>query len=274
MNRAKVFLIGHAAALGKRIAARIGEEIAKVPEAKTGPKKLDTAHGKRPGRKDAMPSGMQRARYQRLAAAKPKLIARRENAVLLPLATCDEFTLYERAGRSTAQWRSLKLERRPRQAGRKNNWWLGWNGERLSHNADSRELRSRRFQTRLRANERTTTFTSCTTSLAPGSRSPSGTGPPATCRFYAHDTAERPTINPGRGIVENSIGKHRRAARSAVEATGQSAMADLSPPLGEGRKLDFGAVRSVDDPCQRPMASLPRASGPCKVLPGFGWRGL
>jgi N6-adenosine-specific RNA methylase IME4 len=54
--------------------ARIGEEIAKVPKANA--RRRITAQGKSSaGRKDAMPSGTQRARYQKLAAAKPELKA-------------------------------------------------------------------------------------------------------------------------------------------------------------------------------------------------------
>lgn len=54
--------------------ARIGEEIAKVPKGKPGPKGLVTAHGKQfNNRKNAMPSGTSRARYQKLAAAKTQL---------------------------------------------------------------------------------------------------------------------------------------------------------------------------------------------------------
>jgi N6-adenosine-specific RNA methylase IME4 len=51
--------------------ARIGEEIGKVPKAGN----RFTAQGKSASRKDAMPSGTSRARYQKLAAAKPKLKA-------------------------------------------------------------------------------------------------------------------------------------------------------------------------------------------------------
>jgi len=59
--------------------ARIGEEIAKVPKARgpggtKGTKTAITAQGKS-SRKDAMPSGTQRSRYQKLAAAKPQLKA-------------------------------------------------------------------------------------------------------------------------------------------------------------------------------------------------------
>jgi N6-adenosine-specific RNA methylase IME4 len=54
--------------------ARIGEEIAKIPKANA--RRRFTAPGKSSSsRKEAMPSGTQRARYQKLAAAKPKLKA-------------------------------------------------------------------------------------------------------------------------------------------------------------------------------------------------------
>ena len=42
--------------------------------------------------------------------------------------------------------------------------------------------------------------------------------------------------------------------------TGHGAMADLSPLLGEERKSDFGAVRSVDDPDRTLMSDSVR---PC-----------
>ena len=54
-----------------------------------------------------------------------------------------------------------------------------------------------------------------------------------------------------------SIAKENPNNRSVISAlslrpilarTGHGAMADLSPLLGEERKSDFGAVRSVDDP--------------------------
>jgi hypothetical protein len=52
--------------------ARIGEEIAKVPKAtrphRPGDKKLPGAVNSKKGRAEAMPSGTQRARYQRVAA--------------------------------------------------------------------------------------------------------------------------------------------------------------------------------------------------------------
>jgi N6-adenosine-specific RNA methylase IME4 len=57
--------------------ARIGEEIAKVPKRSGGDRKskLPRAVNSKPGRKEAMPSGTQRSRYQKLAAAKPNLKA-------------------------------------------------------------------------------------------------------------------------------------------------------------------------------------------------------
>jgi N6-adenosine-specific RNA methylase IME4 len=59
--------------------ARIGEEIAKVPKGRgpggvKGSKTAITSQGKS-SRKDVMPSGTQRARFQKLAAAKPELKA-------------------------------------------------------------------------------------------------------------------------------------------------------------------------------------------------------
>ena len=57
--------------------ARIGEEIAKVPKAthKGGPKKQSPAQGKSVGREATGLAHTTRARYQKLAAAKPKLKA-------------------------------------------------------------------------------------------------------------------------------------------------------------------------------------------------------
>jgi hypothetical protein len=55
--------------------ARIGEEIAKIPKASGRPTKNITTAGKNNSRKEAMPSGTQRSRYQKLAAAKPELKA-------------------------------------------------------------------------------------------------------------------------------------------------------------------------------------------------------
>jgi hypothetical protein len=61
-------------------------------------------------------------------------------AELVLLAINGPFTLYEREGCSTAEWRSLKLVRDPREEGKKNNWWLGWNGARLARNTDTKKL--------------------------------------------------------------------------------------------------------------------------------------
>jgi hypothetical protein len=69
-----------------------------------------------------------------------KLAARKENAELIPLAARNGFTLYERKGRSSDRWLSLKLVRDPRKAGKKNNWFLGWNGTRLARNTDTKKL--------------------------------------------------------------------------------------------------------------------------------------
>ena len=60
---------------------------------------------------------------------------------LTPLATVGDFVLFERRDRSTSEWRSLKLVRTGGDAvKRKRNWYLGWNGERLSRNADTAHL--------------------------------------------------------------------------------------------------------------------------------------
>jgi hypothetical protein len=58
-------------------------------------------------------------------------------ADLIPLAG---FTLFERQGYGRGVWRSLKLVRAPPQAGTKNIWWFGWDGERLSNSTDSKLL--------------------------------------------------------------------------------------------------------------------------------------
>ena len=50
------------------------------------------------------------------------------------IAKRDGFTLYERPDRASPPWRSFKLVGR---TGRKRNWWLGWNGERLARNSDT-----------------------------------------------------------------------------------------------------------------------------------------
>lgn len=90
--------------------ARIGEEIAKVPKAvnRTGPKKQFTAQGKKLGRADAMPSGTSRARYQKLAAAKPKLktIAKRlreQGKDATPTAVVRELTQGDKKERRAAR---------------------------------------------------------------------------------------------------------------------------------------------------------------------------
>ena len=61
---------------------------------------------------------------------------------LIPLTSRGRYTLLERAGCSSNGWLSLKLERRPRLAREKNNWFFGWSviGARLSRTTDSRLL--------------------------------------------------------------------------------------------------------------------------------------
>jgi hypothetical protein len=48
------------------------------------------------------------------------------------------FVLFEYS--SADGWRNLKLARSPQVRGIKSNWWLGWNGERLSRKRDARVL--------------------------------------------------------------------------------------------------------------------------------------
>jgi hypothetical protein len=52
------------------------------------------------------------------------------------IASALGFTLYATHRGDFGEWRNLKLERRPAHGG-KNNWWLGWNGERLARRKDS-----------------------------------------------------------------------------------------------------------------------------------------
>jgi hypothetical protein len=64
----------------------------------------------------------------------------RTRRTLIPLATCDGFTLFERKGCSTAQWLSLKLVRSPPEPRTPNSWYLGWNGARMARNTDAVKL--------------------------------------------------------------------------------------------------------------------------------------
>lgn len=77
---------------------------------------------------------------QASVAVAAMLIAPKERAELLPLATCGSFTLYERAGRSSAVWLSLKLVRTTAAKAPKKNWWFGWDGKRLSNSSDCKKL--------------------------------------------------------------------------------------------------------------------------------------
>jgi hypothetical protein len=47
------------------------------------------------------------------------------------------FTLFLRPDSSRNGWLSLKLSANRRDHGRKRNWWLGWNGQRLARNHDA-----------------------------------------------------------------------------------------------------------------------------------------
>ena len=94
--------------------ARIGEEIAKVPKAvnRAGPKKQITAQGKKLGRAEAMPSGTSRARYQKLAAAKPNLKAvakrlREQGKDATPTAVVRELTQGDKKERRAEREREL-----------------------------------------------------------------------------------------------------------------------------------------------------------------------
>ena len=93
--------------------ARIGEEIGKVPKAAGRPSKILTAQGKnKPARADAMPSGTSRARYQKLAAAKPKLKAiakklRAEGKDATVTAVVREITYGSKAERRAAREAAL-----------------------------------------------------------------------------------------------------------------------------------------------------------------------
>ena len=46
----------------------------------------------------------------------------------------------ERVGAATDEWRNFKLIREGYRL-RKQNWWLGWNGERLARSADAGKLK-------------------------------------------------------------------------------------------------------------------------------------
>ena len=59
-----------------------------------------------------------------------------------------------------------------------------------------------------------------------------------------------------------------RCMSPLLARTGQGAMADLSPLLGEERKSDFGAVRSVVDP-----SATSAVSSECASLSSYGAMG-
>jgi N6-adenosine-specific RNA methylase IME4 len=94
--------------------ARIGEEISKIPKGHgPGRGKTITAQGKSfSARKEAMPSGTQRSRYQKLAAAKPKLKAiakklREQGKDATPTAVVRELTQGDKKQRRAAREREL-----------------------------------------------------------------------------------------------------------------------------------------------------------------------
>lgn len=65
------------------------------------------------------------------------------NAAQLAAVTLDgtRWELYELAERSTDDWRALKLIARAKRP--KANYWLGWNGTRMSHGRDWTTLQVR-----------------------------------------------------------------------------------------------------------------------------------
>jgi beta-lactamase class D len=63
----------------------------------------------------------------------------RHTTEIIPVASAESWTLYERTGKAGSDWRSLKLIRTGGR-GRKRNWWLGWNGERLARCHDAENL--------------------------------------------------------------------------------------------------------------------------------------
>jgi hypothetical protein len=151
MNRALAFLIEPASvirALGKRIAARIKQL---QPKASNRQIAKVLGVGRRIIDRDTGPNGPTvDGKASKISAGKtvlgpngPPALSGAAAAKLIALATCDGFTLYERKGCSTAQWRSLKLVRHPRKAGQQNAWWLGWNGERLARSTDAGKLAER-----------------------------------------------------------------------------------------------------------------------------------
>jgi N6-adenosine-specific RNA methylase IME4 len=98
--------------------ARIGEEIAKVPKRSGGDRKSKLPREVNLiGRKDAMPSGTSRARYQKLAAAKPKLKAiakklREQGKDATPTAVVRELTQGDKKERRST--RELQLGEKQR----------------------------------------------------------------------------------------------------------------------------------------------------------------
>lgn len=63
---------------------------------------------------------------------------------MVAVAASAEFVLFDRPSAARNGWRSLKLVRvnaRPHEKRQKLNWWLGWNGERLSRSSDAESLK-------------------------------------------------------------------------------------------------------------------------------------
>ena len=56
---------------------------------------------------------------------------------MIRFASIEGWTLYERTRRTSDQWRNYKLVGNGGDGTQKFNWWLGWNGERLSRGSDA-----------------------------------------------------------------------------------------------------------------------------------------
>ena len=62
---------------------------------------------------------------------------------MIHIATVDGWQIFDRPGAARGGWRSIVIRapfRPSRKTGRKANFWIGWNGERVSTNADARRL--------------------------------------------------------------------------------------------------------------------------------------
>jgi hypothetical protein len=126
-------------ALGKRVAQLAAAAVMKdaVPVGQHGGDRKSEAREKDQGAHNTLKRGSTNASYlaARIKKQRPDIAAAvecKERVGLIPLAAHDDLTLYEREGRSSARWRRLKLICRTSAKVRKRNWFLGWNGGRLS----------------------------------------------------------------------------------------------------------------------------------------------